>query len=191
MSEEQVSANAEQANANASVENQEEKPVVQETSEGGDRILKESKAWKKRAQEAEQRLKDMEEKTLKEQNNYKSLYEKKDQEVKLLAQKLMSDKKKLALQAGAQKFKVRDIQDALALGNKDLLQYDQEADAFVGVDEFFEDLKVRKPYFFESEKTAVATPARPGGQIKEVPFDQLSLDEREKAIKQKLAEKFK
>jgi hypothetical protein len=191
MSEEINTAKAETPEANAEGQEQVTKPEGVEASEGGERILKESKAWKKRAQEAEQRLKDVEEKTLKEQQNYKQLYEKKNKELEILAQKMMGDKKKLALQVAAQKWKVRDLHDAMGLGNKELLQYDQEADNFVGVDEFFEDLKNRKPYLFESEKAAVATPARPGGQIKDVPYESLSLADIEKKLKEKLAAQFK
>jgi hypothetical protein len=161
-----------------------------ETKESAnERLLRESKEWKKKAQEYQKMLKDREEATLKEQNNYKKLYETKTKELETLASKLLNDKKQMALSNAAQKWKLKSMDD-VTLGNKELLQYDSESDQYQGVEAFFEDLKSKKPYLFEQNEPTKALPSRPGGQIKDVPIEQLPLNEREAVLKQKLAAMF-
>lgn len=178
--------------ANAEAKETTTEPVeakAEATESVNDRVLRESKEWKRKAQEYEKKLKEREEATLKEQNNYKKLYETKSKELESLATKLLNDKKQMALSVGAQKYKLKSMDD-VALGNKELLQYDADHDSYEGVDAFFEDLKQKKPYLFEQAEPTKAMPSRPGGQIKEVPLEQLSLADREKVLKEKLNSMF-
>ena len=188
-----VEANATPPTANVVVDPpkiETEEPKVEETNvEINQRVLEESIKNKKRAQVAEQALKDRDTQDLKEQNKFKELYERSEADKGLLAKKMLKDRRHLAITNAAAKHGCVDTDAASLLGDSKLLQYDEEKDAFVGVDQYFEDLKATKPYLFNTVKPNPLP--RPGGIIKDKDPSEMNSAEYEAHCGKLLAESFK
>jgi hypothetical protein len=167
----QVSANApsaEPTNVNPAAAAQ---PTKEQASEVNERLLKESKEWKAKAQQYEQQLKAEAEK----KGDYKALYEAEAQRVAELAKRRKADVIKNSIESMAAKAGCVDSDALLVLGNKELLQYDDENEKVYGVDAFIEEAKKARSYLFKSAaNAAVVNAAAPGGSVEK---KQLTLEQ--------------
>jgi len=166
MSEEVVSketetaANAEQSKAVAQTEGQ---PPVSELNE---RLLAESKQYKKKYQETKARLEEIEKSKLQEQSQYKELWQKSEEKYQGLYKNLVKEKVRTAVANHAQKAGCVDVEDLLKLGNAQLLQVDEESLEVMGADVFVEEARKSKPYLFTVTKAPTINSATPGGVVK-------------------------
>lgn len=125
------------------------------------RVLSESKKYKQRAAEAEAKIKAIEESQLSEQQQYKQLYERTKQELESTKKAQTELQLKTQLMPKLTAAGCRDVVDAMKLGNPSLLLQDEQAGSLVGIDEYVEDLKQRKPWLFESWKPSSVNPSLP------------------------------
>lgn len=140
---------------------------TQETaSEVNARLLAESKQNKKKAQELQARLDEVEKTKLKEQSEYKKLWETSEEKYKNLYKSLVTEKVRTAVAKEASKAGAHDVEALLMLGNKDLLVVDEESLSVDGAAEYVEDLRKSKPFLFGSQKSANINGATPGGAVK-------------------------
>jgi hypothetical protein len=135
-------------------------------SEMNERLLAESKKYKKQYQETKSKLEELEKSKLKEQAQYKELYEKAEDKYQTLYKALVKEKVKTAVTDRASKAGCVDVEALLKLGNTQLLQIDEETLEVQGTDVFVEDAKKLKPYLFGSPKAPTINSATPGGVAK-------------------------
>ena len=165
MSDEVVSKETE-ATANAETAKQEVVSTEAQSSELNERLLSESKQYKKKYQEAKTKLEEIEKSALQSQSKYKELYEKSEEKYQGLYKNLVKEKVKTAVANHALKAGCVDVEDLLQLGNKQLLQIDEETMEVQGADVFVEEAKKTKPYLFNIQKTPTINSSTPGGVVK-------------------------
>jgi len=142
------------------LENEEDR--TEETSKGPDvdRILSESKNYKKRAQAAERRLKEFEESQLKENEKWKEAYEKKANEYESLEKRIVQNAVQSEVRQAAIKAGCIDPDAVVRLGDLSSLEYDPETNSVVGVDDLIQSLQAGKSYLF-AKPTAPVTSGIP------------------------------
>ena len=137
------STSAPEANANATESSQESI---------NDRLLKESKAWKAKASDAQKELERLREAEKKRQGKYQEIAE--DYKLKLegLQKKIVKEKVQSALIQAAPKFGFagKSADTLLRLGDASLLQFDEATDEVQGVDVYMESLKKTEPALFRN-----------------------------------------
>lgn len=136
------------------------------SSEVNERLLAESKHNKKRAQDLQAKLNEMEKSTLQEQAKYKELWQKSEEKYQGLYKSLVKEKIRTAVSDKASKAGCRDVDDLLKLGDVRLLQINEETLEVEGADVFVEEVKKVKPYLFATQNTPTINPATPGGVLK-------------------------
>lgn len=151
----------------------------QDGGEGGsnDRLLSESKKFKARALQAEKELADLKKKANEEQGNFKALYEDLHKKHQGLQGQVVKEKISSAVSKEAVKAGCIDPDALLKLGNRELLQYDEESFAVYGADSFVEDAKKQFAYLFKSENKSAINPLTPGtkiGDVKKVTVAEIS-----------------
>jgi hypothetical protein len=152
------------AGGNAGTTETENLETQDNASEGGaNRLLEESKKWKKRAIEAEKLLSDKQKAESEQQGNYKKLYEEAESRYKNLYKTTVKDKVKMSLSEHAVKSGCQNLDALLKLGNSELLEYDEGDGRVNGAELFIEDAKKNHPYLFSAPKTPTINPTTPGG----------------------------
>lgn len=166
-------ANAEAANA---ASEQEVTTTQESASEVNARLLEESKQNKKLAREYKAKLEEVEKAKLQEQEKYKELWQKSEEKFKGLYKTLITEKVKTAVADKASKAGAVDIDAIMVMGNKELLQVDEETLEVHGTDTYVEELKKMKPYLFKTISTTQINSTTPGGvvQKKEVTLGDLA-----------------
>jgi len=130
------------------------------------RLLEESKRNKKQAQEYKAKLEEMEKSKLKEKEEYKSLWEKSEEKLQGLYKTLVKEKVRAAVGEKASKAGAVDLDAVMLLGNRELLQVDEETLEVHGSDSYVEDLKKNKAYLFQTAKSSNINGVTPGGVVK-------------------------
>lgn len=178
MSKEVVSKETEQT-ANAEAVNTAEQTETTASPELNERLLAESKQYKKKFQEAKAKLEELEKSKLQEQSKFKELYEKTEEKYQSLYKSLIKEKVKTAVVDKASKAGCVSVEDLLKLGNTSLLQIDEETLEVQGADVFVEEAKKEKPYLFAMAKTSTINSATPGGVVKgsQKSYKEMSKDE--------------
>lgn len=160
------------AKADPKVNQDEEKDHEDSGSERlNDRILKESKKYKSRwqeerarAQEYESKLKEIEQKKMEEQGKYRELADKYKAELETMRNNIVKDRVSNAIASACRDAGCEKPEAMMKLGNKSLLQYDDESGEVHGVDVFVEEMKREYPMLFTAGKSAVINPGAPQKQ---------------------------
>lgn len=153
------------------------------------RVLSESKKYKQRAIEAEARAKSLEEAKLTEQQQYKELAERYKKENESLKSNYTELQLRSQLIPKLVSSGVRDVEDAMKLGNTDVLMHDPDSDSLLGVEDFVKDLKTRKPWLFDSGKPSSVNSSLPASDLnrptatRKEDLNSLSRDEIMKRLK--------
>lgn len=148
-------------------------------SEVNARLLEESKANKKRAQELQAQLDAIKKSQLEKQSEYKKLWEDEKSKGEKLFKTVVNEKVKSAVEKVASKAGAIDTDAVMALGDSKLLVVDEETLTVEGVDIFIEDLKKKKPALFAVTKSAAVNGVTPGGvtQSNKKPLSALTKEE--------------
>jgi len=154
----ELSANADQAG--------EQETTAPATSELNERVLAESKQYKKKYQDTKAKLEELEKSKLQEQSQYKELWQKSEEKYQGLYKSLVKEKVRTAVTNHALKAGCVDVDDLLKLGNTQLLQIDEESLDVQGADVFVDEAKKSKPYLFPGQKAPTINSATPGGVVK-------------------------
>ena len=162
MSEEQAVANATETTT-ANAEQTQEAVAQSAQSEVNERLLNESKKYKKAYQEEKQKREELEKSELQKQAKYKELYEQTEAKYNGLYKSLVKEKVKSTVADKAAKAGCLDVDALLQLGNASLLQVDEETLEVLGADTFVEEAKKSKPYLFQSAKAPTINATTPGG----------------------------
>lgn len=180
--EEQVT-NVTTTEANATVETQ--ATTQDQAPEVNARLLEESKKNKKAAQEYRTKLETLEKERLTEQQRYKELYEKSEEKYQGLYKSLVKEKVRAAVATKAQAMGVVDIDAAMLLGNKELLQVEEDSLEVHGVDTFMDELKKAKPYLFQVAQKANINGVTPNAVLKSntKPLKELTVEEIKAQLK--------
>ena len=146
-----------------------------------DRVLKEAKAYKERAQKAEAEAKslkaqiELREKEEQQKNGeYKALWEKESLARKADLQKIAKAAVRAKIESIAATKGCVDSEALLQLGKADLLEFDLDTGSVTGADQFIEDIMLRKPYLFATAKTIAVNAATPGGVTAQKKITKLS-----------------
>lgn len=117
-----------------------------------DRLLKESKAWKSKASDAQKELEKLREAEKKRQGKYQEIAEDYKQKLEGLQKKIIKEKVQSALILAAPKFGFagKSADTLLRLGDASLLQFDEATDEVQGVDVYMESLKKSEPALFRN-----------------------------------------
>lgn len=122
-----------------------------------DRILTESKNYKKRAQAAERRLKEFEESRLKENEKWKEAYEKKANEFDSLQKRIVTNAVQSEVRQAAIKAGCIDPDAVVRLGDLSSLEYDPDTNSVTGVDELVQSMQAEKSYLFAKPSAPVTS----------------------------------
>lgn len=163
---EEVVANATEVAANAEPTKTEVQQGDSSSELNTERILAESKEWKKKYQAVKSEKEAAEKSKLQEQAKYKELYEKADVKYQTLYKTLVKEKVKAAVTDVASKAGCVSVDDLLKLGDVQLLQVDDESLEVQGVSTFVDEAKKNKPYLFTANKSQTINSATPGGLLK-------------------------
>lgn len=181
MSESTAGNPAATATANAAGGETTENSTTQATSasEVNARLLEESKANKKKAQELQAQLDGIKKAQLEKQSEYKKLYEEEKTKGEKLFKTVVNERVKSAVEKVASKAGAIDLDAVMALGDSKLLVVDEETFAVDGVDTYIEDLKKKKPNLFTVTKSAAVNGVTPGGttQSNKKPLKDLTKEE--------------
>lgn len=137
-----------------------------EAAKTAERLLEESKKYKERALRAERELEATKKAKLEEQGNWKAIAEESQKKYETLSKAVLEDKLNNAVEREAVKHGCVDVEALLSLGDKKMLQFEQDTGIVHGVELLVEDLKKRKPYLFAQKSNAVINPATPSGVVK-------------------------
>lgn len=136
-------------------------------SEVNARLLEESKANKKKAQELQAQLDGIKRASLEKQSEFKKLYEEEKSKNDKLFKSVVNREVKNAVEKVASKAGAIDFDAVMALGDRQLLVVHQSEsdDTFSvdGVETFIDDLKKKKPNLFTVTKSAAVNGVTPGG----------------------------
>lgn len=156
----------EATDANATETQETQVDTTQETAaQVNDRLLKEAKAYKARAQAAEREIELQRKKALEEQGKYKEMYESQSAKYNDLKKGLAREKIKSSVAEVAAKAGCLNVDALLKLGNPEMLSFDEDTLAVEGAQEFVEAAKREHSYLFSSNKTASVNGVTPGGSI--------------------------
>lgn len=135
------------------------------TSEVNERLLAESKKYKKAAQEYKSQLEAAQNAKLQEEAKFKELWQKSEEKYQGLYKSLVKEKIKTAVTEKASKAGAVDVEAVMKLGNPELLQVEDETLEVHGVESFVEELKKQKPYLFQTAKAQTINATTPGGVV--------------------------
>jgi len=141
------------------------------------RLLDESKSYKEKYRTVVSEVENKEKAKLEESENWKELLDREKNEKHQLKDQLSVYKKNIAKKD--LHFKVAsvakdafDITDVISSLPKDMLSLDEESLEFGGIDEAVNFVKEKKPWLFNSGKSAGQTGARPDGTFKPQSMDE-------------------
>lgn len=139
--------------------------AVEPPSEVNERVLAESKKYKRQAQEYKQQLEAMANAKLQEEAKYKELWQQSEQKFQTLHKSLVKEKVKAAVADKASKAGAVDVDAVMKLGNPELLQVEEDTLEVHGVDSFVDELRKAKPYLFQTAKAPTINATTPGGVV--------------------------
>ena len=152
------------------------------------RVLGESRKYKERMVHAEAKIKEIEESSLSEQKKYKELYERAKGDLKVVNESHTKLQLKTQLIPALTKAGCIEVNDAMKLGNTDLLLQDPDDNSLQGVAEYVKDLQQTKPFLFTAGKPSSVNQSLPApGKVPiagtETDYSNLSTDEIKKRLK--------
>jgi hypothetical protein len=164
------SANAQ--NGSTNVDSQHDEQVKESTEQLNARLLRESKEWKSKYLAAKQEsqsqkhvLEEAEKKKMESQQQYKTLAEKYESENKALKDRIRNEKIRNAVNDKALRAGCVNVEDLLTVGDKSLIEYDEESNQVSGAEVFIEETRRLKPYLFQSKangRTSTINSVTPG-----------------------------
>lgn len=131
-----------------------------------ERLLRESKEYKAKMQQALRELETLKKAKAEEQGDFKKLYEQAASELTETKKAIKRNTIKSKVQEVALRSGCVDVDGLLKLGNPELLQYDEDNAEVFGVELFIDEAKRSKPYLFSQQKPASVNPVTPGGVTK-------------------------
>lgn len=154
------------ANAETDVEVEtdgaESQPAAQLKSTN-ERLLNESKKNREAYLKAKKELDELKQKQLSEQGKFKELYEKANAELAQIKKQSMLKDISFSVKLAAEKSGFVKPDNALKLGNSELLQYDEATGQVFGVETFVDELKKEYPQLFSQAQKSVINPMAPMG----------------------------
>lgn len=144
-----------------------ETPVDPQLKSTNERLLNESKKNREAYLKAKKELDDLKQRQMSEQGKFKELYEKANAELAQIKKQSMLKDISFAVKLAAEKSGFVKPDNALKLGNPDLLQYDEATGGVFGVDTFVDELKKEYPQLFSTSQKTVINPVSPMGVTKE------------------------
>lgn len=153
----EVTANAE---SNSNAESME--PTATQASE---RLLRESKEHKLRAQRAEAELERIKAERLKEQGKYENLWKAEKSAHEKLQQTLMVDRIRTAVKEEALKAGCSTPDVVYKLAESGLIQYDPETLEVIGADVAVQRVRAELPALFTKAPKTVVNPTTPSGSV--------------------------
>jgi hypothetical protein len=155
--------NANAAEPTTNVEVNTETPAAEGVN---DRLLRESKEYKQRAQALAKELETIKAAKAVESGDYKKLFEQAQAKLEAQNKTVMKNAIMTKLTQVGTKRGCVDADALFKLGNKELLQYDEESGEVIGAELFVEDAAQRMSYLFSSQKPAAINGVNPSGVIK-------------------------
>lgn len=164
-----TSANAGNSTANAGSENTnttDDNSNLTTPEGSAARILEESKRWKSRASAAEKELSELKKKDAESQGQFKQLYEAEKKKNEDISKTLVRNQVRMSVDDLAKKAGCVNLETLMQIGNKQLLEFNEENGKVYGADLFIEDAKKNHPYLFTAgAKPPTINPATPGGVV--------------------------
>lgn len=130
-----------------------------------ERLLKEAKAYKVRAQSAEREIEKQKATALQEQGKYKEMYDTLNGKYSDLRKGLAREKVKSSVSDIAAKAGCLNVDALLKLGNPELLSFDEDTLSVDGAQEFVAAAQREHSYLFNSQGQARVNGTTPGGPI--------------------------
>jgi hypothetical protein len=152
-----------------------------------ERLLFESQKNKKSARDAEKKyletkkqLEEFKNQQLQEQGKYKELYDSLREKHEGLQRTTLEREIDTGVKLFAKDSGCVDVDALLKLGNRQLLQYDEETGQVHGSEVFVEEARKNYPYLFNTQSKPVINPSTPGGvrvASQNKTYDKMSLAE--------------
>jgi len=159
-------ANAPELTANAE-SNSNAESMEPTTPQANERLLRESKEHKLRAQKAEAELERIKAERLKEQGKYENLWKSEKAAHDKLQQTLMLDRIRTAVKEEALKVGCSAPDVVYKLADSGLIQYDPDSLEVIGADVAVQKVRAELPALFTKAAKTVVNPTTPSGVVEQ------------------------